>query len=323
MNIHQIKIFNIVAQTLSITKTAQKIHLSQPSVSIQIKDLEDSINVRLFERTNRKLSLTDAGKVFFDYSQKILNIIGEANQEMANFSKGDSGRIVIGASSTVGIYVLPSYLGEFKQQYPKAEIILLIQNRKEALEQCISGEIEFAFMQSPPNNPDLRSEFFMKDELVIVCSTTHRWAQRDHLTLEMLMAESENMIMREDGSGTRYLIENVLKRYNIRNKVIMEMSSSEGIKRAVEANLGVAVLSKNIIANEVRNKSLVALSIKDLDTTRDFYIVRNKKRNNIQLMKKFQEFILEKRKDLQSISPNENINSKGMSGVRNLKEDMT
>jgi DNA-binding transcriptional LysR family regulator len=302
MNIHQVKIFNAVAQTLSVTQAAKKIHLSQPSVSIQIKDLEDALHVRLFDRINRKMSLTDAGKVFYEYSERLLNLIDEIDAVMNEFSSGDVGRLVFGASSTVGIYVLPRFLGEFKELYPKAEIALHIQNRQEAVELCLAGELDFAFMQTPPKNTDLLSEFFMKDELVIVCSSAHRWAKRDHLTLDQLISEPENIIMREKGSGTRYLIENVLKRYRIKSKIIMEMSSSEGIKRAVEANLGIAVLSRNIVANETRNNSLVELSIKDLDTSRDFYIVRNKKRTNSQLMEIFHDFIMEKSRDLQSIS---------------------
>jgi len=294
MNIHQVHIFNIAARTLSITKTAKKMHLSQPSVSIQIKDLEDALNVRLFERINRKISLTDAGKIFFEYSERLLKLIDEMNAVMNDFSSGDVGRLLLGASSTVGIYVLPSYLGDFKEIYPKAEIALMIQNRQEAVEQCIAGELDFAFMQDPPRHPDLQAEFFLKDELVIVCSPKHRWANRDHLTMKTLISEPEPIILREEGSGTRDLIEYVLKRFGIERKVTMELSSSEGIKRAVEANLGVAVLSKAIIENELKNKSLVCLPIKDLNTKRDFYIVRNKKRRYMQLMMKFHDFILER-----------------------------
>ncbi len=294
MNIHQVHIFNIAARTLSITKTAKKMHLSQPSVSIQIKDLEDALNVRLFERINRKITLTDAGKTFFEYSEKLLKLIDEMNAVMNDFSSGDVGRLLLGASSTVGIYVLPSFLGDFKEIYPKAEIALMIQNRQEAVEQCIAGELDFAFMQDPPRHPDLHSEFFMKDELVIVCSPKHRWAGRDHLTMKTLISEPESIILREEGSGTRDLIEYVLKRFGIERNVTMELSSSEGIKRAVEANLGVAVLSRAIIGNELKNKSLVCLPIKDLNTKRDFYIVRNRKRRYMQLMMKFHDFILEK-----------------------------
>lgn len=307
MNLHQVRIFRVVAKTLSITKAAKKIHLSQPSVSIQIKDLEDSLNVRLFDRINRKIALTDAGEIFLEYAEKLLSLIDEIEAVMGDFGTGDVGRLMLGASSTVGIYVLPSYLGEFKELYPNTEISLLIQNRKDALDQCLSGDTDFAFMQNPPNHPDLQAEFFMRDELVIVCSTKHRWARRDHLTMEMLVSEPENIIMREEGSGTRYLIENVNKRFGIKSKVIMEMSSSEGIKRAVEANLGIAVLSRNIIINEINeNKSLVALPIKDLDTSRDFYIVMNKKRNHIPLMMKFYDFILEKREYIRSARSYEN-----------------
>ncbi len=292
MNIHQVNIFNIAAKTLSITKTAKKMHLSQPSVSIQIKDLEDSLNVKLFERINRKITLTDAGKMFYSYSEKLLNLIDEINAVMNQFSSGDVGKLILGTSNTVGIYVLPKHLGVFKEMFPKAEISLTILNRSEAVEQCLSGELDFAFLQDPPKHPDLQAEFFMKDELVIVCSPKHHWAKKDHLTLKMLTSEPEPIILREEGSGTRGLIEYVIKRYGIERNVTMEMSSSEGIKRAVEANLGIAVLSRNVIMNEVKNGSLVALDIKDLNTKREFFLVYNKKRRFLPLMEKFHEFML-------------------------------
>ncbi|HPI92284.1 MAG TPA: LysR family transcriptional regulator [Deltaproteobacteria bacterium] len=302
MNIHQVHIFNIAAKTLSITKTAKKMHLSQPSVSIQIKDLEDALNVRLFDRINRKITLTDAGKVFFEYSERLLGLIDEINAVMTEFGTGDVGRIVLGASSTVGIYVLPRFLGEFKDLFPKADIALHIQNRQEAVEQCTAGELDFAFMQEPPKHPDLQVEFFMKDELVIVCSPKHKWAGKGHLTMKTLSSEPQPIILREEGSGTRGLIEYVLKRYGIEKKVTMELSSSEGIKRAVEANLGIAVLSRNVIRNELKSRSLVALPIKDLNTVRDFYIVRNRKRMFMPLMMKFYEFILAKRAFIEEMS---------------------
>jgi len=299
MNIHQVHIFNMAAKTLSITKTAKKLHLSQPSVSIQIKDLEDSLNVRLFDRINRKISLTDAGSVFFDYSERLFDLIDEINGAMSEFSSGDVGKLVIGASNTVGIYVLPKYLGEFREMYPKVEISLMILNRHEAVEQCVAGELDFAFLQEPPKHPDLHPDFFMKDELLIVCSPKHRWADRKFLTKEMLVSQPEPIILREEGSGTRNIIEFVFKRFGIERNVTMELSSSEGIKRAVEANLGVAVLSKNVIETELKNKSLIALGIQDLDTVRDFFIVRNKKRKFMPMMEKFYEFILDRRSSLE------------------------
>jgi DNA-binding transcriptional LysR family regulator len=295
MNIHQVHIFNIAAKTLSITQTAKKMHLSQPSVSIQIKDLEDSLNVKLFERINRRISLTDAGQVFFAYSEKLLSLIEEIDAVMSEFSSGDAGKLVLGTSATVGIYVLPKLLGEFKELYPKAEISLMIMNRQEALERCLSGELDFAFLQDPPKHSDLHSDLFMHDDLVIVCSPKHPWSKKDYLTIKTLVSEPESIILREEGSGTRGLIEYVLKRFGIERKVIMEMSSSEGIKRAVEANLGIAVLSRNVIKTEVKNGTLVALNIRDLNTKRDFYLTYNKKRKFMPLMDKFHNFILEKR----------------------------
>ncbi|MFY9398764.1 MAG: LysR substrate-binding domain-containing protein [Desulfomonilia bacterium] len=135
----------------------------------------------------------------------------------------------------------------------------------------------------------------MHDDLVIVCSPKHPWSKKDYLTIKTLVSEPESIILREEGSGTRGLIEYVLKRFGIERKVIMEMSSSEGIKRAVEANLGIAVLSRNVIKTEVKNGTLVALNIRDLNTKRDFYLTYNKKRKFMPLMDKFHNFILEKR----------------------------
>ena len=135
----------------------------------------------------------------------------------------------------------------------------------------------------------------MKDELVIVCSPKHRWAGMGDLTMKTLSSDPTSIILREEGSGTGGIIEYVIKRFGIERKVTMELNSSEGIKRAVEANLGVAVLSMNVVKNEVENKTLVALPIKDLNTKREFFIVRNKKRKFLPLMMKFYEFILDKR----------------------------
>ncbi len=296
MNIHQVKIFYMAAQTLSITNTAKKMRLSQPSVSIQIKDLEESLNVRLFDRINRKISLTDAGKVFYEYSEKLLGLIDEINGVMSEFSGGDAGKIVIGAPNTVGNYVLPRLLGEFKDLYPKGELALTIRNRQETLESCLAGELDFAFIQEKPKGyPDLKAELYMKDELVVICSAKHRWAQKESITLEELKDPSETWILREEGSGTRSILEEWGEKYGISPKVAMELSNPEGIKRAVEANLGIAVVSKNVIRMEVTDGVLIRLNIAGFNTERDFYLVHNQKRKRMPLMDKFYEFLLEKR----------------------------
>lgn len=293
MNIHQVKIFYLAAQTLSITQTAKKMHLSQPSVSIQIKDLEGSLQVRLFDRISRKIVLTDAGKVFYEYAGRILSLIDETRAVMSGFSSGDIGKIVIGASNTIGIYILPRYLGEFKEQYPKAEIALLSLNRHEAIEQVLAGEVDFAFIQEPPKHADLESRFFLRDELVAICSPKHKWAGLDALTREILRNADEPIIMREEGSGTRDLVENVAKKkLGVVPRVAMELSSTEGIKGAVEANLGIAFLSRNVVQREVDDGRIRALSIKGIDPHRDFYIVYNRKRAFMSLLKKFYEFML-------------------------------
>lgn len=295
MNIHQVKIFYMAAQTLSITNTAKKMHLSQPSVSIQIKDLEESLNVRLFDRINRKITLTDAGKVFYDYSGKLLSLIDEINGVMSEFSAGDAGRLVIGSPNTIGIYVLPQFLGEFKELFPNVEISLTTLNRQEATEQCIAGELDFAFIQEPGKHADLQTEFFMRDELAVVCSPKHEWASRGSVSAEMLRGEDVSFIVREEGSGTRDRIDQAARKLGIEYRYAMELSSPEGIKNAVEANLGVTVMSKTMIQRRLENGTVVALPVEGVNPQRDFYLVHNRKRKFSPLMEKFYEFMLAKR----------------------------
>jgi DNA-binding transcriptional LysR family regulator len=299
MNIHQVRIFYIAAQTLSITKTAKKLHLSQPSVSIQIKDLEDSLNIRLFDRISRKISLTDAGQVFYEYSGRIISLIEETKAVMSEFGTGDKGKIIIGAPNTIGIYILPRFLGKFKELFPKAEISLHSLNRQEATDQVLSGEIDFAFVQMIPKHPDLKSEFFMKDELVIICSNKHKWAKLPYLTIEKIKEEPVEVIAREEGSGTRDIIDYMSRKYNIEVKIAMELTSTEAIKASVEANLGVAILSRSVVNREVREGSLSALTVKGLDAHREFFIVYNKKRKFMSMMKKFYDFMLETRSEIE------------------------
>lgn len=303
MNIHQVKIFYLAAQTLSITQTAKRMHLSQPSVSIQIKDLEDSLNVRLFDRINRRIVLTEAGKALYEHAGRILSLIDETKAVMSAFSAGDIGKIVIGAPNTIGIYILPNYLGEFKEQFPKAEIALLTLNRQEALDHVLSGEVDFAFIQEPPKHPDLESELFMRDELVVICSPRHPWATLPHITPEIMREANEPIIVREEGSGTRDIVERMAKKLGMEPKVAMELSSTEGIKGAVEANLGIAILSRNVIKREVRDGSLRAISIMDIDPHRNFYFVYNKKRTFMSLLGKFHEFMLACREKTMATAP--------------------
>ncbi|MEA2102878.1 MAG: LysR family transcriptional regulator [Thermodesulfobacteriota bacterium] len=295
MNIHQVRIFYTAAQVMSITKTAKKMHLSQPSVSIQIKDLEESLGVKLFDRINRKISLTDAGKVFYSYAQRILNLIDETNIVMKDFGSGDVGSLAIGASNTIANYILPRYLGEFKENNPRVDISLSILNRQDAIEQCLGGDIDVAFVQEVRDHPDLRSELCMLDELVVVCSPRHRWASMGPLSISTLNSEAEPIIMREEGSGTRDLIEYAAEMIGAQLNIAMEMGNTEGIKRAVEANLGIAIISKNVIKREIKYKKLVSLEIRDLDTRRRFYIVCSSKRRPMPYVKRFYDFIVEKR----------------------------
>ncbi|MCD6571053.1 MAG: LysR family transcriptional regulator [Deltaproteobacteria bacterium] len=303
MNVHQIKIFYITAHTLSITEAAKQMHLTQPSISIQLKDLEEDLNVRLFDRINRRLYLTDAGKVFFKYAHNILNLMDEARAAMDKFRAGNIGRLVIGASNTVGLYILPQILRIFRDVFPKVEISLNILNRKEALEKCRANDLDFAFVQAPVDlsacstqaeQEDFEATFFTSDELVVICSPKHHLAKGRKFTTKLLREAGEPIILREEGSESRDLILSLAKELGLNLNVTMEVNTTEGIKKAVEEGLGIGIVSKNAINRELKDSTLVAIDIHDLVIKRDFYMVYNKKRKLSPLMKRFYDFISDK-----------------------------
>jgi DNA-binding transcriptional LysR family regulator len=263
--------------------------------------LEDYLDTRLFERKKGEVSLTSSGKILLKYSEQILGLYEQAEKEIADLIKVSRGRLRIGASTTIGQYLIPKIIGEFKERFSQIEIFLINANTKDIATKLLADSIDLGLVEGPVQEKDILVERFIEDELVVIASPRHPWARKEKIEKAELL--NEPFIMREEGSGTRKIIEERLKEAKIALsplKIKMELGSSESIKAAVEAGLGVAIISKWAILKEKKLHTLRSYSLMDVNLIRYFSIITNPKRFKTKPMEEFLKFL--KEFDITSIS---------------------
>jgi len=269
-----LRTFYTLSNEKSFSSTANILCLSQPAVSHQIRILEEALETRLFDRIKGEVSLTPAGEILFKYARDILNLYQKAEKEIADLTQTSYGRLVIGASTTIGQYLLPTILGRFKGLYPKFEIFLTNANTKEITSQLLNNLIDLGLVEGPVSHKDILVKKFIEDELVVIASPKHRWQEEKEIEQDEFTKEP--IIFREKGSGTRKVIEEILKKAKINFSdlnIQMELGSSEAIKSAVEAGLGIGIISQWAVLKEKKLNSLKILRIKGLRFKRDFTII--------------------------------------------------
>jgi DNA-binding transcriptional LysR family regulator len=273
MNLDSLKMFSLVVENQSISQAARKFFVSQPAVTRQMKALEEYYGTLLFDRTGGKLRVTEAGKLLYPYAQAMLEDHERAKERLSDFLGNSQPRICVGATLTIGEYLLPRLLGHFKQEYPKLDLSIQIANTHDILENLSEHNIDLALVEGKIGDPTLIVEKFANDELVLICSSDHRWAGMGEIEVEDLL--EERMIWREVGSGTRLIAEQVLERENILDKVgvYMEISSTQAIKAAVEAGLGVAFLSRMTVLRELELNVIREVKIKGINLRRGLWLV--------------------------------------------------
>jgi DNA-binding transcriptional LysR family regulator len=265
----QLLVFKTVAEQKSFSRAAQVLHMTQPAISIHVQTLEDYFGTRLLDRTNRRVSLTEAGRVLYHYAVQLSRLYDEARKAVAEVSGKVKGKLIIGATLTIGEYLLPRVAGYYKQKYPEVEITLQIANTQEIVRRVLAHELDLGVIEGQVEHPDLIQEDIFQDELVIIVSPRHPWAERGEITLEEL--KSEPIILREEGSGTRQVAAEGLKKVGVELwslKVAMELGSTQAIKEAVEAGLGVAIISRLAIKKESRNNLLREVRLRGVDFKR-------------------------------------------------------
>ncbi|MFD4819496.1 selenium metabolism-associated LysR family transcriptional regulator [Peribacillus butanolivorans] len=283
MNFEHLKVFYTVARKKSFSETAKILHMSQPNISLQIRQFEESLNIKLFKRTTRKVDLTPAGQILFHSAERILNLIHQTQKEIALLSDSTHGVLNIGASITIGEYIFPYVLGKYKKEYPNVQIILEIYNSHQIIEKLVNEEIHLAFVQSMITHPKYRQRPFFEDELIIIAANDFILSRLNNCDESIHLDDifSMPLILREAGSGTRQVIEDYLKRnnYNPENlQVILELENTQSIKSAVESGMGISIISRASVQHELQLKTLRELSIQGMNLKRDFYSVYDEKK---------------------------------------------
>ncbi|MGG5462034.1 selenium metabolism-associated LysR family transcriptional regulator [Clostridium sp. B9] len=274
MNFRKLKIFFETAQCLNMTKVAKSMYISQPSISQAIAELESDLDVKLFDRIGKKLYLTHEGEIYFEYSRRILNLYEEANNTIKSNKSGQKGKIVIGASTTIGIYILPELIKEFNEAYKNIEISLIIENTQIIEKLILENKVDIALVEGNVTSQEVEVESVGKDELVFIANPNNPIFSKESISLKDL--ENEKFIMREAGSGTREIVENYLKNRDCNYKVYMELGNTEAIVRIVEAGLGIACVSCKSIGERIEENSIKEICIDDVNIKRDLYLIYHK-----------------------------------------------
>lgn len=281
MSDRRLQVFYTVAKLLSFTKAAETLHMTQPAVTFQVRQLEDHFDTRLFDRTHNKILLTDAGQKVFFYAEKIFELNTEMEHSLRALSEDTSGTLSIGGSTTIAQYTLPLLLQGFREKYPDLSIKICEANTDGIVAKVESSMIDLGIVEAPVTNQDLDIDVFRSDELVLIVHPNHALAKKDSVKPSDILGLP--FITREEGSGTKAVIFDYFTKNNIDKNslnVCMELGNSESIKGAVETGIGVSILSKTTIEKELQlnRLSFVPLMPK---LTRNFYFV--KKRHKFRL----------------------------------------
>ena len=259
INFHRLFIFHTVARLGSFTRAASELGISQPAVSIQVKELERSLDTTLLIRMRSGVSLTDTGETVYDYTRRIFTLADEMTNAIQDLTGLESGRLTIGSSTTPGEYILPFAIGKFRERYPKVEVSLAISNTRNVIDQIISRELDLGMAGAPVDIRGLASFLYGNDEVVLVTAPTHPLARRRSLKVQDVVDEA--FLMRETGSATRRAAEEHFSSMGARVRVVMELGSNEAVKRAASAELGVGVVSKFSVGPDVAAGYLKVLSV--------------------------------------------------------------
>ncbi len=272
MNLHQLRIFATVAQQRSYSRAAELLILSQPGVSLQVRALEKSLGMPLFEKTGRGLRLTEAGAELLAYSERIFALIEETQAVIEEMGAARRGAVRVGASTTAGIYIVPRALGGFHRQNPNVRLSLDVVNRFTVADRLLHDEVDLAVMGLIEDTHDLDVARFVSNELVVIASPRHPLAQRHHISIEELA--NETFLLREAGSGTRTDVARIFAARDVPLHIGMELSSSGAIKQATAADLGIAVIPMNAIELELMTGRLITLDVEEFPIHRHWSLAR-------------------------------------------------
>lgn len=273
LTLRQLQCFSAVARNLSYTKAADELHLTQPAVSMQIRQLEQQAGLALTEQLGKQVHLTEAGEEVFRYARSILQQIDEMDDVLDKLKGFAGGRLRIAAISSAN-YFAPRLLGTFHQRFPDVNVSIETTNQAAVVKLVSDNEVDMAIMGQPPDEPHLVAAAFMDNPLIIVAPPEHRLAARKRIALQEL--EKEVFLTREPGSGTRGAMHRFFRHHELKLTTGMEMGSLSGIKQGVQAGLGLGLLPRGAVEIELQLEKLVELKVRGLPIQRHWYVVLHK-----------------------------------------------
>lgn len=291
MSDRRLKVFQSVAKHLSFTKAAESLHMTQPAVTFQVRQLEEYFNTRLFDRAHNKVTLTPTGEKVAEFAEKIFALYTEMESSVRELTGEISGALTIGASTTIAEYMLPALLGEFKTRHPEINLRLKVSNTDGIVSMVEDSVIDLGVVEAPVANRNLIVEVCHEDDLVVVASPDHELVKRGS-KVKPADIKHYPFVSREEGSGTREVISQYLIKEGINPleiDICLELGSPEALKGAVEAGMGISIISRSTIAKELKLNTLVALQL-DPPLSRPFSFVRQRQKFRVTVMEELLEF---------------------------------
>jgi DNA-binding transcriptional LysR family regulator len=273
LTLRQLQCFAAVARNRSYTRAAEELHLTQPAVSMQIRQLEQQAGLPLTEQLGKQVHLTEAGEEVHNYAKNILSQVDEMDDVLNSMKGLAGGHLRIAAISSAN-YFVPRLIGTFHQRFPNVAVSMDVTNQTSVLRQVIENEVDMAIMGQPPDDAQLEAMPFMDNPLIIVAPPEHRLAKRKRMQLKEL--EKEEFLTREPGSGTRGAMHRFFKAHKLKLNTGMEMGSLHAIKQCVIAGLGLGLLPRGAVEVELSLGRLVELRFRELPIPRHWYVVLHK-----------------------------------------------
>jgi DNA-binding transcriptional LysR family regulator len=301
MNFHQLEIFYLVAQRRSITAAASEIRLTQPAVSLQIGALEKEFGILLFERGGSRLRLTHAGEALYRCAVSILHTRDEARRILGELGAATKGKLVLGANTTGGMYLLPRIIRAFKEGFPETEIVFQLDATERLYESTLQNILDMALVGGPTTDKRFGVEPVCLDRVGLIVSPSHPLAREGVVPVKAL--EQQPCILPQLGSRTRQLVERRLKSAGVTLNVVMQLPGTEAVKKAVEANLGIGFVSCYAIEREISLGDLTLLAIEQFEITRQMELIYRKQKFFSPIAQEFRDFTHRFAKDMIPISP--------------------
>jgi DNA-binding transcriptional LysR family regulator len=289
LTLRQLKVFEAAATQLNFTLAAKQLYLSQPAVSMQIKQLEENIGLPLFEQMGKKIFLTEAGRELFHYSRNITQQLDEMEAVFEEMKGPGHGKLTLSVVNTAN-YFTPQLLAKFCQRYPGINVNLQVANRDAVLQQLDDNSTDLAIMGQPPEGIDVSAESFLDNPLVVIAAPGHPLAGQKRIKFARLATET--FLSREPGSGTRGAMERIFAEHNIQPHISMEMETNEAIKQAVQAGMGLGILSLHSIELELETGRLAMLNVEHFPLLRQWFVVHRSNKRLSGAALAFKDFLL-------------------------------